>query len=207
MKSSLFQSARTLLLVAPLLMLGLVGCVTPDNKKAMQPPSGESNPGDTDVARLRVGDVVTVVLAGIPDAPEAQEKPIKEDGTITMPDIGRLKAVGLTAAELEDFIHDLYVPKFYNHLTVTVKVTGDRVYFVQGEVKAPGRLIYTGQITVTKAITSAGDFTEFAKHTNVVLIRSNGQRFVINCDAILDGEQPDPPVYPGDQVQVKKRMW
>lgn len=207
MKSSLFQSVRTLLLVTPLLLLGLTGCVTPDNQKAMQPPTGENNPGDTDVARLRVGDVVTVVLSGIPDTIEPQEKPIKEDGTITLPDIGRLKAVGLTQGELEDFIHDLYVPKFYNHLTVTVKTTGDRVYFVQGEVKSPGRLIYTGQITVTKAITSAGDFTDFANHRNVVLIRSNGQRFVINCDDILDGKQPDPPVYPGDQVQVKKRIW
>jgi polysaccharide biosynthesis/export protein VpsN len=207
MKSSLFQSTRTLLLVAPLLMLGLAGCATSDNVAAMQPPVGVSGADATDVARLRVGDVVTVVLAGIPDVQEPQEKPIKEDGTITLPDIGRLKAVGLTAGELEDFIHDLYVPKFYNHLTVTVKTTGDRVYYVQGEVKAPGRLIYTGQITVTKAITSAGDFTEFAKHTNVVLIRSNGQRFSINCDAILRGEQPDPTVYPGDQVLVKKRIW
>ncbi len=74
-------------------------------------------------------------------------------------------------------------------------------------MKSPGRQIYVGQITVTKAITSAGDFADFANHKNVMLIRSNGQRFKLNCDAILNGEAPDPPVYPGDQIQVKKRSF
>jgi len=33
---------------------------------------------------------------------------------------------------------------------------GDRVYYVTGEVKAPGRQLYAGQMTVTKAITKPG---------------------------------------------------
>ena len=47
-------------------------------------------------------------------------------------------------------------PKYYRHLTVTVN-TGDRVYYVTGEVKQPGRQLYAGQMTVTKAITTAGE--------------------------------------------------
>jgi polysaccharide export outer membrane protein len=75
---------------------------------------------------------------------------------------------------------------------------------VRGEVKAPGRQVYVGQITVTKAITSAGDFTDFANRKNVLLIRSNGKRFTLNCVKILDGRAPDPGVYPGDQIQVER---
>jgi polysaccharide export outer membrane protein len=194
-----------LLLVAALLSFGLAGCSTPDYSKAMEPP-GTGITGETNVARLHIGDTVTITFTGIDGLP-LEEKPIKEDGTISLPDVGRVQAAGRTAGELEDSIHNLYVPAIYKHLSVTVKTTSDRVYFVRGEVRSPGRLIYVGQITVTKAITSAGDFTDFANHKKILLIRATGQRFKLNADAILNGEAPDPPVYPGDQIEVKKRLW
>ena len=74
-------------------------------------------------------------------------------------------------------------------------------------MKSPGRLIYAGPITVSKAITSAGDFTEYANRSKVWLVRSNGDRFKLNVNDILDGDQPDPPVYPGDQIEVTKRLF
>lgn len=195
-----------LLLVSALLALGLAGCKTPDYSDAMKAP----DPNVVgDLARLRVGDTVTITLTvtGVDTLPGPQEKPIKDDGTITLPDIGRVQAAGKTPGELEDLIKSLYVPAIYKHLDVTVKITGDRVYFVRGEVKQPGRLIYVGSITVTKAITSAGDFTDFANRKKILLIRTSGQRFKLNADAILNGEAPDPPVYPGDQIEVKRRVF
>lgn len=208
MKSSLVQFSRNVLFIVPLLVLGVAGCATTDNQAAMAPPSNESNSGDTNgIARLHIGDAVTVAFSGLPEPLEPQEKPIKEDGTISLPDIGRVMAAGKTAGELEDFIHDLYVPKIYNHLTVTVKTTGDRVYYVHGEVNHPDRLIYAGQITVSKAITSAGDFTNFANRKKVWLVRANGQRFRLNCVRILAGDDPDPPVYPGDQIEVTRSLY
>jgi len=173
----------------------------------MAPPSFTSIPGEANVPRLHIGDVVSITFSGLPETVEPQDKPIKEDGTITLPDIGRVKAVGKTIGELEDTIHDLYVPKIYTHLNVTVKTSSDRVYYIRGEVKQPGRLIYAGAITVSKAITSAGDFTDFANRSKVWLIRSNGDRFKLDLNDILDGSQPDPPVYPGDQIEVSRRMF
>jgi protein involved in polysaccharide export with SLBB domain len=173
----------------------------------MAPPPFESNPGEANVPRLHIGDVVSITFTGLPDTVEPLNKPIKEDGTITLPDVGRVKAVGKTIGELEDTIHDLYVPKIYTHLNVTVTTSSDRVYYIRGEVKAPGRLIYAGPITVSKAITSAGDFTDFANRSSVWLIRANGDRFKLNLNDILDGSQPDPPVYPGDQIEVTRRLF
>jgi polysaccharide export outer membrane protein len=191
-----------------LLALGLSGCVSPDNQAVMTQPEPDSL-SESAMARLHIGDTVTVVFSGLP--PEAgmepHEEPIKDDGTLTLPDIGRVKAAGKTPGELQDAIHDLYVPHFYTHLTVTVKTTGDRVYYVRGEVNKPDRQVYVGQITVTKAITSAGDFNEFANRKKVWLIRSNGQRFQLNCVRILDGKDPDPPVYPGDQIVVTRSIF
>lgn len=194
-----------LLLLLPLLSLMLAGCSTPDYSAAMQPP-GENETNDLAGARLHIGDTITISFDGVPTPPMAQDKTINDDGNITLSDIGTIKAAGKTTGELETTIHDLYVPKIYLHLTVTVKA-GDRVFYVRGEVKAPGRQVYVGQITLTKAITSAGDFTDFADKKHVVLSRANGQRFTLNCDKILNGDAPDPGVYPGDQIVVERRMF
>lgn len=159
-----------------------------------------------EVPRFHIGDTVIVQLTGLPQDIPPHQEPIKEDGTITMPDIGHVQAVGKTAGELQNEIHDLYVPKLYRHLTVTV-VPGDRVYYVTGEVKAPGRQLYSGQMTVTKAITTAGDFTDFANHKKVWLIRANGQRIKVNCNEALRNPAKDPQVYPNDQIMVPRRLF
>ncbi|MGD0744772.1 MAG: polysaccharide biosynthesis/export family protein [Verrucomicrobiota bacterium] len=202
--------------VCGLLLAGLIlaGCSSPSdealfsdmpNPAAMsgQPPA---NGSAADAARFQVGDTVNVTLSGLPVDIPPHHEPIKEDGSITMPDIGKVQAAGKTAGELQNEIHDLYVPRYYTHITVTVNI-GDRVYYVSGEVKNPGREMYVGQTTVNQAITSAMDFTDFANHKNVVLIRVNGDRTKINVDRVRSGKAEDPPVYPGDQIIVHRRIW
>ena len=193
---------RSLIFALPLLALMLVGCgITPTT--GVNDPPDPTYSGIEIVPRLHIGDSVIITFEGPQDMIAPHEETIKEDGTVTLPYIGHVKAAGRTSGELQDEIRDKYVPKYYVNLTVTVK-TGDRVFFVRGEVKSPGRQIYTGPISVTKAITSAGDFMDFASRRNVVLTRASGQRYVIDCVKILDGKKPDPGVYPGDQIEVKR---
>ena len=170
--------------------------------------TGSPSPNDaaSAVARFHIGDTVNVTLSGPPELIPVHQEPIKEDGTITMPSIGHVQAAGKTAGELQNEIYNLYVPKYYRHLTVTVN-TGDRVYYVTGEVKQPGRQLYAGQMTVTKAITTAGDFTDFANHKKVWLIRASGQRIKVNCAKAIQDSSQDPLVYPNDQIQVPRRIW
>jgi protein involved in polysaccharide export with SLBB domain len=212
MKLKSFYLPRwSLLLLPALLTLLAAGCanfsdsVETPNPMAQPTPDPTSKPGQ--VARLHIGDSIEITFSGLPDPLESQNPTIKEDGTIILPDIGRVVAVGKTTGELEDAIHDLYVPTIYTHLTVTVKTSNDRVYYVKGEVKQPGRLIYTGDISVSKAITSAGDFTDFASRSDVMLIRADGKRYKLNINHIIDGEAQDPPVYPGDQIVVGRRIF
>jgi len=193
----------SLILAGVASMIGLSGCATADNQGLMDEPQTWTN---NILPRISVGDTVTVTISGLDVEVPPMIKPIKDDGTISLPDIGEVQAAGKTPGELEAAIHNLYVPKIYTHINITVVLTSDRVYFVRGEVKQPSRELYTGPVTVTRAIASAGDFTDFANHKNVVLIRSNGKRYTINCDRILDGDDPDPPVYPGDQIVVKRRF-
>jgi polysaccharide export outer membrane protein len=191
---------------AVLLLAGLsfTGCSSDETLS----PDDKNGPPPAEVAHFHVGDTVAVTFSGLPDNdnPTPHQEPIKEDGTITLPDIGKIQAAGKTAGELQNEIHDLYVPKYYTHLTVTVS-TGDRVYYVRGEVKVPGRQLYVGETTVSRAITSAGDFTDFASHKDVLLIRSTGQRIKVNMDKVMEGKAVDPPVYPGDQIEVERRFF
>jgi polysaccharide export outer membrane protein len=168
--------------------------------------TGMSQP-NAEVARFHVGETVNIIFSGLPDATEfpPHEETIKEDGNINLPLIGSVQALGKTAGELQKEIQDLYVPKYYVRLTVTVK-PGDLLYYVKGEVKTPGRQLYVGETTVTKAITSAGDFTDFASH-KVTLIRANGERVKVNVDKALENPTLDVQVYPNDQVYVPRRIF
>jgi polysaccharide export outer membrane protein len=163
-----------------------------------------------DAARFHIGETVSVTFSGIAQE-ELQQMPpsnqtINEDGTISLPYIGSVRAAGKTPGELQNYIHDLYVPKYYVRLTVTL-TSQDRVFYVGGEVKTPGRQLYIGATTVTKAIQSAGDFTDFANRSKVWLIHSDGQRVKINCKKALEDPSQDLPVFPGDQIQVPRRLW
>lgn len=204
---SFFLLRQGLLTLLPVLALALAGCQNSGKKPdVMANPGYVKNPGEGQPP-LHIGEVVSITFTGLPETLESQDKPIKDDGTITLPDVGRVQAAGKTVGELEDAIHDLYVPKVYTHLNVTVKASSDRAFYISGEVRSPGRLLYTGDITVSKAITSAGDLTDFADRSNVVLIRVNGDRFELNLNRILAGKDPDPPIFPGDQIKIGRRFF
>ncbi len=211
----LFWKASSLrLFVCGLLLTGAIftGCHSSSSHPVFSatptPPIMTGSPvtgyAAVEVARFHVGDTVIVTLSGLPQDIPPHQEPIKEDGTITMPDIGHVQAAGKTAGELQNEIYNLYVPKLYRHLTVTVS-PGERVYYVTGEVKQPGRQLYVGQMTVTKAITTAGSFTDFANH-KVWLIRANGQRIKVNCNKALKDSSKDLQVYPNDQIFVPRRL-
>jgi polysaccharide export outer membrane protein len=170
-------------------------------------PVAEDLPPSFEVARFHVGETVNIIFSGTPAPDEfpPHEETIKEDGNITLPLIGSVQALDKTAGELQKEIHDLFVPKYYVRLNVVVK-PGDLLYYVQGEVKTPGRQLYVGETTVTKAVTSAGDFTDFASH-KVTLIRANGDRVKVNVDKALDNPALDAKVYPGDHIYVPRRIF
>jgi polysaccharide export outer membrane protein len=162
-------------------------------------------------ARFQAGETVNiststgseVVNGPIPTTPQAYL--IADDGTITLPLIGTVQAAGKTPGELQRIVTKLYVPEYYVRLAVTVTAV-NRVYYVGGEVTKPGPEEYLGQTTVTKAIQSAGDFTVFGSHS-VWLTRSDGTRISVNVDKALRDSASDPPVYPGDQIQVPRRRF
>jgi polysaccharide export outer membrane protein len=161
----------------------------------------ETAPGN----RFHVGDLVTVVFSATSDQIPTHEERVKEDGTITLPYLGSIRAAGKTSGELQNEIHDLYVPKYYVNLTVTVRSEA-RYYYVGGQVKAPGPKEYLGETDIIKAIQAAGDFTDYAKKTKVRLTRG-GHSEIINCNKAISDPRYHVPVYPGDKIFVPIRVF
>lgn len=206
---------------AVLTALVLSGCRSPKEPGPVltdnpNPPSMNGTPTNdvptaVNSALFQAGETVMVSTAtGSDEVPgpipaSGQAYLIAEDGTITLPLIGPVQAAGKTPGELQEDIDKLYVPQYFIRLTVTVTAQ-NRVYYVGGEVAHPGAEVYIGETTVTRAIQAAGDLTQFASH-NVWLTRTDGTRIRVNVDNALRDPSQDPPVFPGDQIQVPRRYF
>ncbi|HEY2082231.1 MAG TPA: polysaccharide biosynthesis/export family protein [Verrucomicrobiae bacterium] len=199
MIDQLRRAASFWLAVAGIVCVGLLnGCQT-GPKFPDYPPEGGN--------LFHIGDPITVsfvsIGSGMDIMPPHSER-IHEDGTITLSLIGSVAAAGKTAGQLQKEIHDLYVPKYYTDLNVTVK--GETSYFyVDGEVVNRGAKEYPGDMTIVKAISVAGGFTDFAKKSKVRLTRGGHTETIDVARAIKDPRY-DVPVFAGDRINVPRRI-
>jgi protein involved in polysaccharide export with SLBB domain len=172
------------------------------------PTSAPPTPSHTFAEVLGVGDSVTISFSDIPSPgilPVVQR--IGNDGKISgLPFDIKVAAAGKTVSQLQDDIRAAYVPKYYRFMSCSVK-NEERVFFVEGEVKLASRLPYVGEMTVLRAITSAGGFTDFANRKNIELHRATGQKLTINWYKAIEDPKLDKPVFPNDQIIVRKKYY
>lgn len=194
-------------LAAVVLVLGFgTGCSTPAGPQTTDAdrPAGQS-PADASIDVIRVGEKITVYITDIP-RPYTHQQQVREDGTIQLPLDVVVVAAGKRKNELQEEIRKAYVPKFYNRATVVVE-TEERFIYVDGQVRQPGRYAFTGEMTVLRAISVAGGFTEFANKKNVTLIRPGGKKITVDCKRAEQDPRHDVPIFPGDSVLVKRKFW
>jgi protein involved in polysaccharide export with SLBB domain len=195
------------LLAAGLLVLGFgPGCATPSQEPspAAVPPAA-SPAGEASIDEIRVGEKITVSITDIP-RPITHQQQVREDGTIQLPLDVTVVAAGKRKNELQEEIRKAYVPRYYNRATVVVE-TEERFIYVDGQVRMPGRYAFTGEMTVLRAISVAGGFTEFANKRNVTLIRPGGKKITVDCKRAEQDPRHDVPIFPGDSVLVKRKFW
>ena len=152
---------------------------------------------------LNRGDILTISLMGIP-TPQDVHDVIDGLGNITLPLIGKLRVEGMTTAEAEALIEKLYIDGgFYTKIDVIV-VAQEGEYFVRGEVKHEGKFAVRRELTLLQAIAEAGGFTDYAKTSEVRVIRGS-QESRYNTVRIEDRKEKDPLVKAGDIVIVPRR--
>ncbi|MDR0901284.1 MAG: polysaccharide export protein [Opitutaceae bacterium] len=178
--------------------LMLAGCQSTSVEQGQNPRL----PASGSTASLRAGDTLVITLQGVPD-PSSNQVQIDDQGLISLPYIGVVKSSGMTTANLSQQIRDTYVSKkIYTAVDVSVSVT-ERYVYVGGEVGRPGRVIWTSDLTVAKAVQAAGGFSLYARERGVNLVR-DGQSYLIDAQLALRKPSEDPLLMPGDALQVPK---
>ena len=175
----------------------LAGCATTE-------PTGQNPtiPSAASASQVRPGDSLTVAIIGVPD-PSTNSVQIDDQGFISLPYIGTVKAAGETTGGLTQRIRETYVTKkIYTSVDVSVSVT-ERYVYVGGEVEKPGRILWTTDLTLAKAIQAAGGFTLYAKEDKVTVVRDQ-KAYLLNVKLAQRSPSEDPRLVPGDSLQVPR---
>jgi polysaccharide biosynthesis/export protein len=93
----------------------------------------------------------------------------------------------------------------------TVVVPHAGVVFVQGEVRTPGQVTYSKDMTIMMAIAGAGGFTPLASLSRVRVMRSEGARKQVHRvdvdDIMSDPDTKDFLLKPNDIVIIPQRLF
>jgi polysaccharide export outer membrane protein len=95
---------------------------------------------------------------------------VDENGAISIPYIGNVKAAGLTRKALTDSLTEK-LKQYIESATVTVRLLNYRIT-VLGEVAKPGTYVIPSErVSILDAIGLAGDLTVYGKRNNIRIIR------------------------------------
>ena len=208
----------TLALVMSALLGGVAAAQTSASGTGNPPPSvgttgSTSAPGD---ARATAGTAVTADYRLAPgdklrievykDQQLSQSLQIRPDGKITLPLLGDVPAAGLTPTALRDQLTNSLREYVTNPVVtvIVVEATPPTIY-VMGEVKSPGPQPMRGQMTILEALSMAGGFLDFAKTSDVRVLRKGPggtETLKFNYKAAVKGEGEMIVLRPGDVVVV-----
>lgn len=146
---------------------------------------------------------------------ESQHLRVTDNGELEVPYIGMVPAEGKTCKELANNIKSALEREYYYHATVILAV--DRVskeskgrVYVYGSVRAQGpqEIPADEEYTVSKAISRAGGFGDFANMRKVKLTRKNGKEFTVDCKRIIQDGHPEDDVklLPDDQIYIPQKL-
>jgi polysaccharide export outer membrane protein len=131
---------------------------------------------------------------------------IDDYGYIKVPFVGRIKAAGHTAAELQAIIQNgLRGMSQDPQVLVSIDQSITNSIILAGEVARPGRLVLaTNRESLVDAIALAGGYRGNAKDA-VARVQRDGEAFEVRLSDLLDMPQEDLQVAPGDRITVISR--
>ncbi len=175
-------------------------------------------PDTTELYRVRAGDVVSVRV--FQEARLNGNPIVDTDGTINLPLIGRVFVIGKTKYEIEQTLAQQLADGYLKNPQVTVEIQPRQGTVsmlsipVFGEVRKPGPVTLPPgrkSIGLMDLIAAAGGFTETAARTRIQVTRigedGKRRRIKVNFDRIVNGDQEDLQLTPGDIVRVPETFF
>jgi polysaccharide biosynthesis/export protein len=151
-------------------------------------------------------DVLAIDVFGVPELSQTSLQ-VDTAGTIAMPFIGRVQAVGLTTSQLSQRIAAQLDRRYVKDpiVTVTIKDAASQKVTVDGQVTQPGIYEISPNTTLTQAVALAKGPSNIADTHSVAIVRvgDNGRTITsYDLDQIHDGKATDPFVRANDEVVV-----
>lgn len=157
--------------------------------------------------RLGVSDRIQIRVAELPDIDIDTE--IREDGTISLPIVGTLRARDLSETELAERIRNELIERGVRQATVTVRVIEfhGRPVSILGAVRTPGNVPVRGPARLFDLLIRAGGLTDNAgERINVFRQAENGlsAQLEIRVEDLIRLGDPtvNIPVLAGDRINV-----
>lgn len=176
----------------------LLGMLVPGYPVAAQPPPGYV---------IQPQDILGITVWRNPDLDTETE--VDQDGFIPLPMLGKVKASGFTIRQLEEELARLWGVDYIKDPYVRVSLRRKQ-FFVLGEVREPGAFELVGNMTVLRAISMAGGFTDFASRGGVYILRSGPsgtEKIETDIGGIQKGRAEDVEIRPGDVVTVPQSFF
>jgi polysaccharide export outer membrane protein len=175
------------------------------------PPRPLELPAPIEVTTLGVGDVFELRIVGEEKLPVSFT--VAPDGTCDLPYIKRVEVAGLEPQQLSALVRKKLVEGAIlvdPSVSVSMKEYNSKRVEVIGEVSKPGSIPLAPGMTLLRAITIAGGFTNMARKGEVTIrrkVKTGTKAAAISVESILDNSIPDPLLQAGDSIFVPQRAF
>lgn len=194
--TSFIQNKIYLLLGAMLGILLITGCQSTPVSADTGDISERERIGDY---RLGTDDEIRMTVFGHDDL--SGQFIVSNNGMVSLPLIGDVEAAGLTITQFIQETESKLKDGYLNEPRVSAQVLNFRPYYILGEINQPGEYPYSSDLTVLKAIATAGGFTYRANKREVMIkeIDESSERKILLT--------PNTDIQPGDTVRVLERFF
>jgi len=161
---------------------------------------------------IQAGQAITISVQGVPDSDRGtinNSYPVSQSGTINMPYIGQVRAVGMLPEQLAANLQTQYRnAEIYTNPTFQVFATDGesivrQVVHIGGYVRSSGPKPFTNGLTLYQAIQSAGGANEFGSIRRIILYRDGVARQL----DLRTQEAMHLRLKPDDTIEVPQKNW
>lgn len=148
--------------------------------------------------QLGTGDRIKITVYGEKDL--TLETTLDDSGIINYPFLGEINVEGMTVKKLENNIYQQLKGDYLINPNVHVSIETYRPFFINGQVKKPGGYPYQPGLTLRRAISLAGGYTERASKNNTFIVNQNKPQERIRANASMK-------IKPGDTITVEESFF
>jgi protein involved in polysaccharide export with SLBB domain len=151
------------------------------------------------------GDSLEISVPELSGSPSVRVT-VSAEGAVSLPKIDRsIITTNKTVAQFRQEVVEAYRRQGTTVSSVTVSLAAPSVksVYVYGEVKNPGPVVWSDQLTAAKAVTVTGGHIVTANLQDIYITRADPQTLTprsyrVNLKEVLYGETMDFPLLPGD---------